>query len=142
LQGIGTGGTTPSQAQLSPTTIQVPLNATVPQVALAATNVSSIELGTAFPQQTIGAGATFETETDGTILNLMAAATPALAPFTLTLASTGVTFTSGVTYTFSLLGNSLTVSGSDGSAPLTQLPTGTNTDTTSVITQNRPPMIT
>ena len=130
LQGIGTGGTTPSQAQLSPKTIQIPLNATVPQVALAATNVSSIELGTAFPQQTIGAGATFETETDGTILNLMAAATPALAPFTLTLASTGVTFTSGVTYTFSLLGNSLTISGSDGSAPPAQLPTGTNTDTT------------
>ena len=54
LQSIGLGANTPSQAQLSPTTIQVPLTATVPQAALAATGIGRIEIGTAFPQQTIG----------------------------------------------------------------------------------------
>jgi hypothetical protein len=130
LQSIGSGANAPSQAQLSPTTIQVPLTATVPQVALAATGIGSIEIGTAFPQQTIGSGTTFEAETAGTVLNLMTTSTPALAPFSLTLATTGVSFTVGRTYTFSLRGTNLAISGSDGSSSTAVLPTGANTDTT------------
>jgi hypothetical protein len=130
LQSIGSGANAPSQAQLSPTTIQVPLTATVPQVALAATGIGSIEIGTAFPQQTIGSGTTFEAETSGTVLNLMATSKPALAPFSLSLASAGVAFTTGVTYTFSLTGSDLAISGSDGSSSTAVLPTGANTDTT------------
>src|ERR1035438_8391258 len=130
LQSIGWGGNTPSQPQRSPATIQVPLTAAVPQAALAATGISSIEIGTVFPQQTIGSGTTFGAETAGTVLNLMAASTPALAPFNLTLASSGVTFTAGVTYTFSLIGSDLAISGSDGSSPTAVLPAGANTDTT------------
>jgi hypothetical protein len=83
---------------------------------LAATGISTIEIGTAFGQQSLGVGTTFESETAGRVLNLMAAATPALAPFSLNLASAGVTFTSGVTYTFSMTGNELAISGSDGSS--------------------------
>jgi hypothetical protein len=127
LQSIGSSANAPSQAQLSPTTIQVPMTATVPQAALAATGIGSIEIGAAFPQQTIGAGATFEAETAGTVVNLMAASTPALAPFSLTLASTGVAFTVGVTYTFSLIGSNLAIGGSDGSSSTAVLAAGATT---------------
>lgn len=130
LQSIGAGANTPSQAQLSPTTIQVPLTATIPQSVLAATGISGIEIGTAFPQQTLGSGATFEAETAGTVINLTGTSTPALAPFNLTLASTGFAFKSGVTYSFSLTGSNLAISGSDGSSSSTVLTAGANTDTT------------
>jgi hypothetical protein len=130
LVPIGAGASSPGPVQLSPTTIEVPLTATIPQQVLAATNVGSVEIGTAFPEQTIGSGAAFEAQTSGTILNLMATGTPALAPFSLTLSETGVTFNSGVTYTFSLLGNALSVAGSDGSSSTAQLPADTNADTT------------
>ncbi len=130
LQSIGLGANTPSQAQLSPTTIQVPLTATVPQAVLAATGIGGIEIGTAFPQQTIGLGSTFEAETAGTVLNLMATNPPALAPFSLTLASTGLSFTAGVTYTFVLTASNLAVTGSDGSSSTAVLAAGANTDTT------------
>jgi hypothetical protein len=130
LQSIGSGANAPSQTQLSPTTIQIPLTATVLQAVLAATGMGSIEIGTAFPQQTIGSGTAFEAETDGTVLNLMAASTPALAPFSLTLASAGVALKGGVTYTFVLNGSALAVGGSDGSSATAVLPAGANTDTT------------
>lgn len=130
LQSIGSGANAPSPAQLSPTTIQIPLTATMPQAALAATGISSIEIGTPFPQQTLGSGTTFEAEPAGTVLNLMATGTPALAPFSLTLASTGVTFMAGVTYTFSLSGTTLAISGSDDSSATAVLAAGANADTT------------
>jgi len=56
-----------AQPSSSPTTIQIPLTATVPQPVLAATGISSIEIGTAFPQQTLGSGTTFEAEPAGTV---------------------------------------------------------------------------
>jgi hypothetical protein len=130
LESIGSLANVPLTPQLGPTTVQVPLLATVPKAVLAGTGISAIEIGTVFPQQSIGAGATFQTETAGTVLNLMATATPALAPFSLNLASAGVTFKSGVTYTFSLTGSALAISGSDGSSSSAVLAAGANADTT------------
>ena len=130
LENIGSGGNVPSRAQLSPTTIQVPLTATVPQAALAGTGISSIEIGTAFPQQTIGSGAVFESETAGTVLNLMATDTPALTPFSLDLASTGVDLTQGVTYTFALTGSELAISESNRSSSTALVVIEGNSDTT------------
>jgi hypothetical protein len=130
LQPIGAGGSAPSLAQLSPTSVELQLTATVPQAALAPTNITSIELSTVFPLQTIGSGGAFEAQPEGTILNLMATSTPPLAPFALTLASTGVTFTSEVTYTFSLLGSAVSITGSDGSSTTAELASGVNADTT------------
>jgi hypothetical protein len=99
------------------------LTAVVPQAVLTATGAGSIEIGTAFPQQSLGSGG-------ATVLNLMAAAMPALAPFSLTLASTGVVFTAGVTYTFSLSGSNLSITGSDGSMSTVVLAAGANPDAT------------
>ena len=130
LQPIGGNANNPSPAQLSPKTTQIPLTATVPQVVLAATGVTSLEIGTAFPEQHVGAGAGFESESAGTVLNLTSTGTPALAPLSVVLSSTGITFTSGVTYTFSVAGNQLTVSGSDGSSSTAVLPEGANVDAT------------
>ena len=130
LQPIGSGGNQPSREQLTPTTIQVPLTATVPQSVLAVASLSNIEIGTDFPQQAIGDGPTFAGETRGVVLNLTATDTPALAPFSLTLSSTGLTLAPGVTYTFTLLGSGLTVSGSDGSSSSAVLAAGANSDAT------------
>ena len=47
----------PDHATAAPQTIQVPLTATMPQAALAATGIGSIEIGTAFPVQSIGSAA-------------------------------------------------------------------------------------
>jgi hypothetical protein len=130
LQSIGSAANAPSRSQLSPTTVQVPLTATIPHSALTATGISSIELGTPFPMQALGPGPGFAAQPTGTVLNLMATSTPALAPFILALTSTGIAFTAGVTYTFSLAGSQLAVSGSDGSASTAVLPAGANGDTT------------
>jgi hypothetical protein len=130
LQSIGSGANTPSPAQLTPTTVQLPLTAVVSQAVIAATGIAGIELGTTFPAQALGAGASFAAEPAGTVLNLMASGTPALAPFSLDLATTGLTFTAGVTYTFSLAGSALSVTGSDGSSSAAVLPAGANADTT------------
>ena len=130
LQSIGSGANLPSPAQLGPTTVQVPLTATVPHAVVTATGIGNIELGTSFPIQAMGAGPAFAVQPTGTVLNLMATSTPALAPFSLALATTGIAFTAGVTYTFSLTGGGLAVSGSDGSAATAVLPAGANSDTT------------
>ena len=129
LQPIGGNANNPSPAQLTPKTIQVPLTATVPQVALAVTGITSIEIGTAFTEQNIGVGGSFQAESAGTVLNLTWTENPALAPLSLPLGSTGVTFTSGVTYTFSVIGSQFTVSGSDGSSSTGMLPSADSTDT-------------
>ena len=102
----------------------------MPRAALAATGIGSIEVGTEFPEQTIGSGAAFAAATAGTILNLMATNAPALKPFVLKLEGTGAAFTAGVTYTFSLLGSDLTISGSDGSSSTAVLAAEENGDTT------------
>ena len=130
LQIIGVAANNPSLDQPGPVTIQVPLTASIPREALAGTGITSIEIGTAFPQQSLGSGAVFQSETAGVVINLMNFGTPALAPFTLTLANTGVGFTAGVYYVLSLQGPNLTVRGSDGSSATGTLAATANPDTT------------
>ena len=128
-QIIGGGANNPSQSQPGPVTVQAALNASVPREALSGTGITSIEIGTAFPQQSLGAGAAFESETAGTVLNLMNFSKPALAPFNLTLAAAGIGFNAGVYYVLSLNGVNLTSRGSDGTSVSATLPASTNPDT-------------
>ena len=130
LQSIGAGSNNPSGSQPGPVTIQVALTAFVPREALNGTGITSIEIGTAFPQQAIGSGATFQSETAGTVLNLMNLSKPALAPFNLTVASAGIAFTAGVSYVLSLNGTNLTSRGSDGSSVSGTIAASSNPDTT------------
>ena len=118
----------PSQSQPGPVTVQAALNASVPREALTGSGITSIEIGTAFPQQSLGSGAVFETETAGTVLNLMNGAKPALAPFNLAISAAGVGFTTGIYYVLSLTGTNLTVRGSDGSSASSALPPSANPD--------------
>lgn len=129
-QIIGTVANNPSQNQPGPMTVQVSLDAFIPREALAGTGITNIEIGTLFPQQDLGAGATFESETAGAVLNLMNTAHPALAPINLQLASTSVTFKAGVSYVLSLDGTGLSVRGSDGTSATDTLPPSTNGGTT------------
>jgi hypothetical protein len=122
LQLIGAGANAPTQAPPGPSTVQVGLTGFIPREALAGTGIISIEIGTAFPEQSLGSGAVFEAAAAGTVLNLMDrhAAHPALAPVDLALATAGVAFTAGVTYVLSLTGMTLTIRGSDGSSATSQ----------------------
>ena len=121
-QLIGGGSVTPNQPPPGPSTVQVGLNAFIPREALVGTGITSIELGTSFPVQSLGAGGTFEAATAGTVLNLMDShrAAPSFAPINLALATAGVTFTAGLSYVLSLTGTTLTVRGSDGSSATSQ----------------------
>jgi hypothetical protein len=112
---IGGGGNNPSQNQPGPVTVEVGLRASVPREALSGTGITSIEIGTAFPEQALGSGAVFQAAKTGTVVNLMERSKPALAPFDLTIAAAGLTFTAGIYYVLSAVGTSLTVRGSDGS---------------------------
>ncbi len=117
-QPVGTGGNATSQPQQNPSSVQLGLNAFVPQEALAGTGIVNLEIGTAFPTQSLGDGATFEAASAGVALNLMDRGSnvkPAFPPYNLTLAGTGITFAAGVTYILSLQGGSLNARGSDGS---------------------------
>ena len=116
LVPIGAGANRPVPRTTEPTTIEVALTASVPHVVLAQTGITSVELGTVFPQQAIGSAAAFAADFPGLVLNLAATGEAPLAPFEVTLAETGIEFSAGVTYTFSLEGAALSVSGSDGSS--------------------------
>ena len=85
-QLIGGGSVTPNQPPPGPSTVQVGLNAFIPREALVGTGITSIELGTSFPVQSLGAGGTFEAATAGTVLNLMDShrASPSFAPVKVT----------------------------------------------------------
>lgn len=117
-QIIGSGGNTPSQSQPAPVTVQVGLTASIPREALSGTGITSVEIGTSFPEQSLGDGAAFASQTAGTVLNLMDrhGAKPPLPPYDLALASAGVNFAAGIYYVLSLTGTDLTVRGSDGSS--------------------------
>ncbi|HVH76575.1 MAG TPA: hypothetical protein VM755_16790 [Stellaceae bacterium] len=116
-QIIGSGGNTPSDAQLAPVTVQAGLTASIPREALSGTGISSLEIGTSFPEQPLGAGAAFAGATEGTALNLMDrhADKPSFPPVDIATATAGVGFTAGVYYVLSLTGQTLSVRGSDGS---------------------------
>ena len=113
-QIIGGGANLPIHPQPAPVTIQVGLTASIPREALSGTGISTVEIGTNFQQQNLGSGAAFEA-VSATVVNLMARDNPALAPYSLAIASAGVTFTAGVSYILSLTGTNLSVRGSDGS---------------------------
>ena len=117
-QIIGAGGNTPSQSQPAPVTVQVALTASIPREALSGTGITSVEIGTSFPEQSLGDGSAFESETAGTAVNLMDrhAKNPPFPPYDLTIASAGVSFTASIYYVLSLTGTNLTVRGSDGSS--------------------------
>ncbi len=117
-QLIGSGASAPGQSQLGPVTVQVGLSASIPREALSGTGITGIEIGTAFPQQPLGAGAAFEAVTAGMAFNLMDrhSATPSLAPVDLATSTAGYAFADGVYYVLSLTGANLTVRGSDDSS--------------------------
>jgi hypothetical protein len=102
----------------APSTITVGLSASIPKEALTGTGISSIEIGTIFAQQNLGAGSGIQAATGGTIVNLMDRTHPnaAIVPFALTLSGLGLNFTAGITYVLSLSGGTLTARGSDQSA--------------------------
>jgi hypothetical protein len=99
----------------APTTITVGLSAFIPKEALSGTGISSIEIGTIFPQQDLGAGAGVQAA--ARIVNLIARenANAAIVPFALTLTGLGLDFTAGMTYVLSLAAGTLTVRGSSAS---------------------------
>jgi hypothetical protein len=124
LQTIGAGANTPTQTQLAPVTIEVALDASIPREALSGTGITSVEIGTTFFQQSLGAGAAFESVSAGTVINMMnrSLASPPYPVCNLATATAGVTFTAGIYYVLSLTGSNLTVRGSDGSS-VTSVPT-------------------
>jgi hypothetical protein len=115
-QVIGGGGNTPKPATPGPVTVQAALSASIPREALDGTHISSIESGTVFPDQPLGAGVVFQSLTAGTVINLMERhnVDPAFAPFDLPVANLGVTFREGVSYVLALSTDTLSVRGSDG----------------------------
>ncbi|GLQ91517.1 beta strand repeat-containing protein [Dyella acidisoli] len=116
LLPVGQGGNTPSTTPSPPTTVQAELDAFIPIEALASTGISAIPIGTAFFEQALGDGGTFQANASGSILNLCDAHRdrPALAPIDLPLATAGVTLAAGTQYVFSLQGTALTVRAADG----------------------------
>lgn len=116
-QIIGDGGNAPKGTKPGPISVQVGLIASIPREALDGTGIGSIESGTAFPEQSLGAGAAFKALATGTVVNLMERrdVDPALAPYDLPVTKLGVSFRAGVSYVLSLTGTALTVRGSDGS---------------------------
>lgn len=119
---IGAQGNAPSPDQPGPTTVQVALAAVIPQAALGPTDIGNIEIGTVFPTQSLGDGTAFHELKTDTVLNLMATAKPALPPFKLDLKAAKVDLARKLTYTFSLLGDRLSISGPDGFSTSVALP--------------------
>ena len=115
---VGQGGNTPTPAPVSPSFVQVELDAFIPIEALLGTGITSLPIGTAFFTQPLGDGAQFKANAPGTVLNLCDAHrdTYALTPIELSIADTGLTLTPGVQYVFNLKGTALAVRGSDGSS--------------------------
>lgn len=107
------GANQPIHVEPNPVTVQAGLSAFVPNEALSGTGIAGSEIGTPFPQQSLGAGTTFESATAGVTLNLLDRHldTPPFAPYDLSLATAGVSFTPGVAYVFSMTGTTLTVRG-------------------------------
>jgi hypothetical protein len=114
---VGQGGNAPTTTPAPPSIVQVELDAFIPIEALLGTGITAIPIDTAFRPQPLGPGSAFKANATGSILNLCDAHgdTYALAPIDLSLADTGLTFTAGVQYVFSLQGTALAVRGSDGS---------------------------
>jgi hypothetical protein len=104
--------------QPSPTSVQAGLTAQIPLEALTGTGINSLEIGMLFPQQSLGAGVSFQTLTVGTVVNLMNRqnGTFALQPIDITIASISVRLTTSVYYVASLASSTLNLRGSDGSA--------------------------
>jgi hypothetical protein len=123
---IGSRANLPTPIQQSPVTVQVGLSASVPREALSGTGITSVEIGTAFPQQTLGDGAALQSAMAGAVLNLVdrRLTPPPFPPYDLAVATAGVTFTAGIYYVLALTGTSLTVRGSDGSSASTVLSAG------------------
>lgn len=119
LPGVNIGSTAndPILLKQNPIIVQAGLNAFIPQEALTGTGITNIEIGTTFAQQSLGAGATLQSETAGIVINLTQTqnSTDASNVYQLQIASSGVTFTAGVTYVVSLSGSNLSARGSDGS---------------------------
>jgi hypothetical protein len=122
-QVIGSGANTPRTTTPGPTTIQAGLNASIPREALEGTGIISLEIGTAFPDQPLGDGATLQASPDGTVVNLIErhGTDPALAPYDVPLAKLGVALRQGISYVFALTGKTLSVRGSDGSTATTTI---------------------
>ena len=123
LHAIGIGGNAPPPP-LPPSVVQAGLTGFIPREALDGTGITSVAIGTAFADQSLGEGDAFKTQTAGIVLNLMAGTRPAFAPIDLPLTEAGVAFKSGVLYVLSLAGTALTVRGSDGSAAAVTLEAG------------------
>lgn len=130
-QIIGAGGNVPKGTRPGPVTVQVGLAASIPREALDGTGISSIESGTAFPEQSLGAGSAFKALATGAVINLMERhnVDPGLAPYDLPITKLGVSLRVGVSYVLSLTSRTLTVRGSDGSTASvpTQPPDATHT---------------
>ncbi len=107
----------------SPVTVQAGLEAFVPRECLDGTGITGIELGTAFPRQSLGTGETFQATEAGVTVNLMARLDGdlAYAPFELATDSAGTAFADGVSYVLCAKGPTLTVRGSDGTQATTEL---------------------
>ncbi len=107
-----------------PTSITIGLSAFIPKEALSGTGISSIEIGTTFPQQNLGAGAAVQSSAH--IVNLMARehANAAIVPFALTLAGLGFNFIAGTIYVLSFAAGKLTVRGPGASTSISSSPKG------------------
>ena len=116
-QIIGAGGNAPDPTRQGPVTAQVGLTASIPREALDGTGINSIEIGTAFPEQSLGAGASFKALASGMTVNLMERhdVDPPLPPYNLQITNLDVKFHPGTSYVLTATGKTLTVRGSDGS---------------------------
>lgn len=104
--------------QLGQSTVQLGLSASIPEEALSGTGITTVEIGTGFPQQPLGLGIDLQgIGAAGTVINLTNQQTnmPPFTPFTLDITNTGKKFSVGVYYVLSLTGSNLSIRGADGS---------------------------
>ena len=93
------------------------LTASIPREALDSTGITSIEIGTSFPGQSLGSGATFKGLASGMTVNLMERhdVDPAIRSVRFADCKPRCDISAGFLFVLTATNNALTIRGSDGS---------------------------
>ena len=123
---IGVIANHPVKVPSAPVSLQLALDAFIPQEALAGTGISGLEPETAFPAQDLGACAAFAAQSEGSIVNIAALDGPKASPppYDLSLAAFGLSLVPGTTYVAALNGTAVTVRAPDGTTLTATLASG------------------
>ena len=123
---IGVIANHPVAAPSSPVSLQLALEAFIPQAALAGTGISVLAPATAFPAQDLGSWTAFAAQSVGAIVNVAATgdlkATP--APYDLGLSTLGLSLAPGTRYVAALAGTAVTLRAADGTTLTATLASG------------------